>query len=111
MSFPLITTKLQLPRAQRNLVPRPHLIERLDEGLNRPLTLISALAGSGKTSVLRAWIARHEQDIAWLSLDKEDNDPTRFWIYVIAALHGLRPRRGAQARALLKAQGRQPQRI
>src|SRR5215207_7797905 len=109
MSVPLITTKLQLPRTQRNLVPRPHLIGRLDAGLHCPLTLISAPAGSGKTSALRAWIARHEQRIAWLSLDKEDNDPTRFWIYVIAALQGLRPGLGTQARALLHAQGRQPQ--
>src|SRR5215213_9475668 len=98
MSVSLITTKLQLPHAQRNFVPRPRLIERLDEGLNCPLTLISAPAGSGKTSALRAWIARHEGRIVWLSLDTEDNDPTRFWAYVIAALQGLRPDLGAQAR-------------
>jgi LuxR family maltose regulon positive regulatory protein len=109
MSVPLITTKLQLPRAQLNLVPRPHLIERLDEGLNSPLTLISAPAGSGKTSALRAWIAHREQAIAWLSLDEEDNDPTRFWTYVIAALQRLRPDLGTHARALLQAQGQQPQ--
>jgi LuxR family maltose regulon positive regulatory protein len=108
MGVPVLATKLHLPRAQRNLVPRPCLIERLDAGLKCPLTLISAPAGSGKTSVLSAWIAQSAASIAWLSLDEGDNDPTRFWTYVIAALQRLRPDLGKHAHALLQAQGQQP---
>jgi LuxR family maltose regulon positive regulatory protein len=111
MDVPLLATKLHLPRAHQNLVPRPRLAERLDAGLNYPLTLISAPAGSGKTSVLSAWIPHSERCITWLSLDEGDNDPTRFWLYVIAALQRLRPDLGKQAHALLQAQGPQPQPI
>src|SRR5262245_44096660 len=111
MSVPLLATKLHLPHAHRNLIPRPRLIERLDDGLNYPLTLISAPAGSGKTSALNAWISHGERCIAWLSLDEGDNDPTRFWTYVIAALQRLRPDLGKNAHALLQAQGQQPQPI
>jgi LuxR family maltose regulon positive regulatory protein len=83
------------------------LIERLDATLKYPLTLISAPAGSGKTSALSAWIAHSTSSIAWLSLDKGDNDPTRFWTYVIAALQRLRPAFGKDAHALLQAQDQQ----
>jgi len=111
MGVPLLATKLHLPRAHRNLIARPRLIERLDDGLKYPLTLISAPAGSGKTSALNAWISHHERCIAWLSLDEGDNDPTRFWTYVIAALQQLRPDLGKNTHVLLQAQGQQPQPI
>src|SRR6266487_1984113 len=111
MGVPLLATKLHLPRAHRNLVSRPRLIERLDAGLKYPLTLISAPAGSGKTSALSAWIPHSERRITPLSLDEGDNDPIRFWTYVIAALQRLRPDLGNHAHALLQAQGQQPQLI
>jgi LuxR family maltose regulon positive regulatory protein len=72
------------------VVPRPHLIERLDEGLGQGcrLVLVSAPAGYGKTTLLSSWIAQREprMHVAWVSLDVDDNDPARFWAYVTAAL-------------------------
>jgi LuxR family maltose regulon positive regulatory protein len=84
----LLTTKLYVPPPRPNLVPRPHLIERLDEGLHlgHKLTLISAPAGFGKTTLLGEWIVGGDRSVAWLSLDEGDNDPVRFWTYVVAAL-------------------------
>jgi LuxR family maltose regulon positive regulatory protein len=108
ISVPLLTTKLHIPRARPKLVPRQRLIDRLDEGLKRPLTLISAPAGSGKTTALSVWIPRSECCIAWLSLDEGDNDPTRFWTYFIAALQMLQPELGENAQALLRAQKPEP---
>src|SRR5215213_9346169 len=108
MPISILATKLFLPQTQHNLVPRPQLIERLDAALTYPVTLISAPAGSGKTSALRTWVARHETTIAWLSLDPEDNDPTRFWTYVIAALQQLQPGLVKQTHAVLQAQEEQP---
>jgi LuxR family maltose regulon positive regulatory protein len=108
MPIAILATKLFLPQTQHKLVPRPQLIERLDAALTYPVTLISAPAGSGKTSALRTWVARHEATIAWLALDPEDNDPTRFWTYVIAALQQLQPGLAKQTHAALQAQERQP---
>ncbi|MGD1941145.1 MAG: tetratricopeptide repeat protein, partial [Leptolyngbyaceae cyanobacterium] len=68
---------------------RPRLIERLNARLHRKLTLISAAAGFGKTTLLSEWIAVCEQPVAWLSLDEEHNDPTRFLVYVVSALQTL----------------------
>jgi len=84
---PLLTTKLYVPSPHPNLVPRPHLIRRLDEGLDlgHRLTLISAPAGFGKTTLLSEWIHQGEMPVAWLSLDDSDNDPARFLAYLIAA--------------------------
>ncbi len=70
---------------------RPRLIERLDEGLYRKLTAISAPAGFGKTTLLSAWAAGCEPQVAWLSLDDADNDQTRFLNYVVAALRTVAP--------------------
>jgi LuxR family maltose regulon positive regulatory protein len=71
------------------LVPRPRLIERLNAGLDRKLTLISASAGFGKTTLLSEWVADCGRSLAWASLDKGDNDPTRFWAYFIAAVQTI----------------------
>jgi len=92
MPFPLLTTKLYLPAARSNLVHRCRLTHRLRAGLTRPLTLISAPAGFGKTTLLSDWRATTEGQaypLAWLSLDQGDNDPDRFWAYVMAALRSL----------------------
>ncbi len=84
-------------------MPRLRLIARLNEGLTRPLTLISAPAGFGKTTLLSEWIPRSERCVAWLSLDEGDNDPIRFWIYFIAALQKLKTTLGESILPLLQS--------
>jgi LuxR family maltose regulon positive regulatory protein len=96
MATSLLTTKLYIPRIRRNLVPRPRLIEQLNDGLQRKLTLIAAPAGYGKTTLVGEWVqamgsAAPATGIAWLSLDEGDNDPTRFLSYSVAALRTIDP--------------------
>ncbi len=86
MSAPLLKTKTYLPHVRPRLVSRQRLIERLNAGLGRKLTLISAPAGFGKTTLTSAWVRQIERPVAWLSLDRGDNDPVQFWRYVVAAL-------------------------
>ena len=102
----LLTTKLYLPPVRANLVVRPRLTQRLDEGLTHKLTLISAPAGFGKTTLLSEWIPHSEWCVTWVSLDEGDNDPTRFWSYFIAGLQQLNPDLGNTA--LLLFQSPQP---
>jgi len=71
------------------MVPRERLLARLDEGLTRKVSLISAPTGFGKTTLVRAWIASREVPSAWVTLDDHDNDPVRFWTYVCSALRTL----------------------
>jgi LuxR family maltose regulon positive regulatory protein len=85
----LLTTKLYIPPPRPNLVPRPRLIERLDAGLHRKLTLISAPAGFGKTTLLSEWVSGCGRPVAWVSLDEGDDDPARFLAYFVAALQTL----------------------
>lgn len=99
----LITTKLYIPSTRPELVPRPHLIERVNEGLRRKLTLLSAPAGFGKTTLLSEWIPKSPRCVTWLSLDEGDKDPTRFWIYFIHSLQGLRSDLGLAALSLLQS--------
>ncbi len=87
----LLATKLYLPRRQPGYVPRPRLIEQLDDGSPRGLILVSASAGFGKTALLADWATRRERRSAWLSLDAGDNDPARFWRHAAAALDQIRP--------------------
>jgi LuxR family maltose regulon positive regulatory protein len=105
MAVPLLTTKLYIPSPRPDLVPRPRLIERLHEGLRlgHRLTLISAPAGSGKTTLLSEWASEIQDGLAWLSLDLEDNDPVRFWLYLIAALQAVEAGLGHSARQMLQA--------
>lgn len=98
---PLRRTKLNVPPPRQRLVRREKLLEWLDRESCRPLTLISAPAGFGKTTLLTSW--QHAQEgrrfhTSWLSLDDEDNDPVRFFYYVVAALQVVEPGIG---RALL----------
>jgi LuxR family maltose regulon positive regulatory protein len=105
----LLATKLTPPRLPRTLVERPRLFAALDEALSTPLTLISASAGWGKTTLLATWASRQsrqEISIAWLSLDELDDSPTHFWVAVIAALRrnaGGAPDLGVAALALLQS--------
>jgi len=90
----LLATKLYIPPTRPELVSRPRLIERLNSGLHRKLTLISAPAGFGKTTLVSEWLASCEQlepkvRAAWLSLDEGDDDPARFLAYMIAALRTI----------------------
>ena len=87
----LLATKLHMPRPRPDLVPRPRLAERLDEGLARGVMLVCAPAGYGKTVLLADWARRGPQPAAWLSLDAGDNDPARFWRHGVAALDRSRP--------------------
>src|SRR6266852_9146754 len=89
MPTPILATKLYIPPLRPNVVSRSRLIERLNEGLQRKLTLIAAPAGSGKTTLVSAWVAGCDRQVAWLSLDKGDNDPTRFLTYLVAALQTI----------------------
>jgi len=89
MSTPILATKLYVPPPRPNVVQRSRLIERLSEGLQRKLTLISAPAGFGKTTLVSEWIAGCERPAAWLSLDCEDADPIRFLTYLVAALQTI----------------------
>ena len=87
----LLATKLYLPRPQPGFVPRPRLLDQLDEGLARSLILVCAPAGSGKTALLADWVGRGGRPVGWLSLDAGDNDPARFWRNAVAALDTARP--------------------
>jgi LuxR family maltose regulon positive regulatory protein len=89
MSAQILATKLYIPLPRPKVVSRPRLIERLEEGLHRKLTLVSAPAGFGKTTLLSEWAAGCERRVAWLSLDEGDNDPRRFLAYLVAALQTL----------------------
>ena len=91
MSTPILATKLYIPSTRPELVYRPRLIERLNEGLHRKLTLISAPAGFGKTSVLSEWIPKSPRCVTWLSLDKEDNEfnPVLDLLHILASRTAL----------------------
>jgi LuxR family transcriptional regulator, maltose regulon positive regulatory protein len=91
MLTPLLATKVFVPRPPPEVVLRPRLVAQLNEGLLRKLTLISAPAGFGKTTLVSAWAAGSDRQVAWLSLDDTDNDPTRFLIYLVAALRTIVP--------------------
>ena len=97
----LLATKLHVPRPRPDLVPRPRLAERLDEGLARGLMLVCAPAGYGKTVLLADWARRGQLPVAWLSLDVGDNDPARFWRHGVAALDQARPGIAERVRPLL----------
>jgi LuxR family maltose regulon positive regulatory protein len=97
----LLAVKLHIPRPRPHLVLRSHLILQLEQGMDRTLTLVSAPAGFGKTTLLAQWLAKSSTPAAWVSLGPEDNDPTRFLTYLIAALQTLDTQLGTAALALL----------
>jgi LuxR family transcriptional regulator, maltose regulon positive regulatory protein len=87
----LLASKLQAPRPRPHLVHRPRLIQRLQQGLDKTLILLSAPAGFGKSTLLGDWLASCGIPAAWLSLESRDNDPGRFLTYLLAALHDPDP--------------------
>ena len=91
MAIPILATKLYIPQPPPKVVLRARLVERLNEGLRRKFTLISAPAGFGKTTLVSAWVASSDRPVAWLSLDEGDNDPTRFLVYLVAAVRTIAP--------------------
>jgi LuxR family transcriptional regulator, maltose regulon positive regulatory protein len=94
MSTSVLDTKLYVPQPRTQLVLRTRLLERLNEGLRSKLTLISAPAGFGKTTLVNDWIANCQQPVAWLSLDEGDSDPARFLMYLLTALQTVAPNLG-----------------
>ena len=99
MSTPVLATKLYIPLPRPTVVLRPRLIDKLNKGLHRKMTLISAPAGFGKTTLVSEWVknlrlrapkeSQIENNVAWLSLDEGDNDSTRFLVHMIAALQSI----------------------
>jgi ATP/maltotriose-dependent transcriptional regulator MalT len=100
---PILATKLYIPAPRPKVVLRPRLIERLKEGLHRKLTLISAPAGFGKTTLVSEWVAGCQRPVAWLSLDEGDNDPTRFLVYLVAALQTISSSIGKEMPGVLQS--------
>jgi LuxR family transcriptional regulator, maltose regulon positive regulatory protein len=106
VASPLVATKLYIPAVRRSLVARPRLSESLNRGATSRLTLISAPAGFGKTTLLSAWLAAppaKERPVAWLSLEASDSQPGVFWTYVITALQAVAPAVGVGALPLLRS--------
>ncbi len=106
MVTPLLETKFYVPKWRRGLVPRPRLSDWLNRGAESKLTLVSAPAGFGKTTLLADWLAAVAVDgrtMTWLSLDQSDNHPASFWTYLIAALQTAEPHIGASAISLLQS--------
>jgi LuxR family maltose regulon positive regulatory protein len=90
----LLTTKFFVPASSQAVIPRARLFALLDAGLSRPLTLVSAPAGFGKSTLVSTWVQSKPTEsplVAWVTLDKGDNDPLRFWSYVLAALDRCQP--------------------
>ena len=101
---PLLQTKLYVPRSGPGLVPRPRLIQRLNQGTVGKLTVVSAPAGFGKTTLLAEWLASSEARkgrAAWVGLDQSDNEPALFWAYFIAALQTVDAQIGKNTLVLL----------
>lgn len=105
MESPLLTTKLRQPPAhpQAGGVPRLPLWQQLSAGAQQRVTLLSAPAGFGKTTTLSEWLHSQALPAAWLTLDDGDDDPVRFWRYLIAACQLVQPEVGQTARSLLQA--------
>ncbi|MFF2912091.1 LuxR C-terminal-related transcriptional regulator [Paenibacillus sp. NPDC057934] len=82
----IVSTKIHIPQGRNTLVSRSRLISKLNEGMNAKLTHISAQAGYGKTTALSEWVKQSSNRVAWVSLDKQDNDWIRFWRYFLASI-------------------------
>lgn len=105
MFTPILATKLYIPSPRRKNVLRPHLVDRLNEGLSSgcKLTLISAPAGFGKTTLVSTWATESGRPVAWLSVDEGDRDLARFIAYLVAALQTIKPGIGEAIFATLQS--------
>jgi LuxR family maltose regulon positive regulatory protein len=103
VSDSLLITKLTIPPGRPDRVVRPRLLEALSAGSAGKLSLVSAPAGSGKSTLLSEWANAHESLVAWVSLDEEDNDLTRFLTYCVSALRMVHPDTGDSALMMLQA--------
>ncbi len=103
MDDPLIKTKLFMPRIPSDWVRRPRLIDQVESGLTIRLTLVSAPAGYGKTTLIADGLHNARIPVGWLSLDTSDNDPTLFWTYFVAALQTIHPGIGKPALSMLQS--------
>jgi LuxR family maltose regulon positive regulatory protein len=101
--YALLTTKLNVPTFRANLVTRPRLIRQLDEGTRGKLTLVCAPAGFGKSTLLGDWVLRAGLPVGWVSLDQDDNDPSRFLSYLAAALQTAAPKMSEITSSLLRS--------
>ena len=105
LSDQLLATKFFVPASSHALIPRPRLTALLEEGMQYRLTLLSAPAGFGKTTLLSDWLQSRSPEgppVAWVSLDEGDNDPVRFWTYVLTALDACQPGLSSQLLAFLR---------
>jgi LuxR family maltose regulon positive regulatory protein len=99
----LLQTKFMPPRLHSTIIPRPELLARLDDSLNKRLTWITGPTGFGKTTLVNLWITHRGVPFAWVTLDANDNDPVRFWAYIITALRTIDPAIGKTTLAILTA--------
>src|SRR5829696_5715100 len=99
----ILRAKLYVPRGRPGAVARSRLYARLDEGVRRDLTVVSAPAGFGKTTLLADWSRQSGLPVAWVSLDERDDDPIRFLSYLVAALETIQEDFGKTTRAFLSS--------
>ena len=102
----LLVTKFYVPVTSGTLISRPRLTSLLDESLKYPLTLVSAAAGFGKTTLLANWgqsLPSNNPRVAWVSLDEEDNEPQLFWAYVLTAFNRQLPNHFTSLLTLLQS--------
>lgn len=103
MKHTLILTKLNIPPPRPNLILRERLTERLNAGIQGKLTLVTAMAGSGKTTLVSEWVHANQLPAAWVNLEQEDNDPTRFFLYAIAAIQRIDGKLGTSSLICLQS--------
>ncbi len=108
MTVEVLETKLYVPQLRARYVPRSRLVARLKDGLHRRVTLLSAPAGYGKTTLIAIWLGHLDQNVAWLTLDESDNDSPRFLVDLIAALRKMQARIGRVLLERLQAPGQLP---
>jgi LuxR family maltose regulon positive regulatory protein len=94
MSAPILKTKLYIPTSHPDLVRRTRLFAKITQGAHGKMTLVSAPAGSGKTTLVSEWIHTSDRPTAWLSLDEHDSDAIRFLTYLVTTLQGIAPEIG-----------------
>jgi LuxR family maltose regulon positive regulatory protein len=103
MVTPVLLSKLFVPRPRRDAIPRPRLIERLNQGVQRTMSLVSAPAGFGKSTLVAEWVALCGRQTAWLSVDEGDSDLSRFLIHLVAAVQTVSVGVGRDASAALQS--------